>query len=390
MPCLPFNYQRENKMSLDKLSVLYVEDEEEIISLMQELLEDEVGVLHIARNGEEGLMMYEKYKPDIVLSDIYMPKIDGLSMSETIKKQYPDQPIILLTAFNNVNDLKRAISIGIDNYINKPVQTQEQLNNPLEKIAKKIDDKKELELLSQRIEKQSKFAAIGEVLGLITHQWKQPLGAISAEIASIQLKKQLGTLEEKDISELIDITSERIQYLTQTINDFKDYLKPKEMPKAFELSSVFRQITTIIGNKLSMNNITFVIPQTTFSIVGYHNKLLHVLINIISNACDALSDSGTENKYIIIDVTQEKENCHISVKDSAGGIPKEIINDIFQPYFTTKEDQLGTGLGLYMSREFIVGHMHGELSVENVSYEFEGKNLVGAQFNITFPIKMAL
>ena len=131
-------------MTLDQLSLLYVEDEVEIRTLMRELLEDEVKVLYVASNGVEGLEMYEKYKPDIVLSDVYMPKMDGLHMSQTIKENFPQQAILLLTAFNNQEHRQNAIEIGIDAFINKPIQSQEQLNFPLMEIAKKIDERKSL------------------------------------------------------------------------------------------------------------------------------------------------------------------------------------------------------------------------------------------------------
>lgn len=372
-------------MALKNLSLLYVEDEKEIALLMKELLEDEVGNLYIAHDGEEGLQMYNKYKPDIVLSDIYMPKIDGLSMSETIKAHFPDQPIVLLTAFNNANDLKRAIQIGIDNYINKPVLSQEALNIPLQNLAKKIDAKKELIALSGQIQCHEKFATIGKILELITHQWKQPLSVISANIGSLQVRQEMGTLTEEDLRTFMNTATERITYLSQTIDDFRDYLKPSSMVKTFELTSVFYQINSLLGAKLLFDKVTLVLPNTDIVLTGHKNKLVHVIINLLTNACDAFEEKKSEHRYIFVDVKEEDDKCILSVKDSAGGIDQEVIGHVFESHFTTKSSDKGTGIGLYMAHEFITRHMNGEFHVENTSYTFEEKELSGARFILTFP-----
>jgi len=274
-------------MSLHNLSLLYVEDEPVITLLMKELLEDEVKILYIAKNGEEGLKMYHEFKPDIVLSDIYMPKLDGLSMSKIIKERFPEQPIILLTAFNNAEDLKKAIDIGIDGYINKPILREEQLHIPLVKIANRIQEKKQLELLNEQIQYQNKYAAIGEILGLIIHQWRQPISSIAAKLAAIQFKKELGTLKEEDINAFIELTAERISYLSQTINDFRDYLKPNEMVNPFDLKELFKQINSLIGDRLFSEKVTLILPDKDIALIGYKNKLVHVFMNLISNSCDA-------------------------------------------------------------------------------------------------------
>lgn len=369
-------------MPLSKLSILYVEDEPEIVSLMKELLEDEVKTLYIANNGEEGLKMYEEFRPDIILSDIYMPKVDGLTMSKIIKERFPEQAIVLLTAFSNVDDFKRAIDIGIDSYINKPILSEEQLNAPLLKIAKRIQEKKQFEILNKQIQQQNKYAAIGEILGLITHQWKQPISSIAAKLAAIQIKTQLGTLNQEDINTFITLTAERIQFLSQTISDFKDYLKPKEMAKPFNLNELYIQIYSLMQDKLFDEKVTLIFPGNDIDFMGFKNKLVHVFMNLINNSCDAMREH--EEKYLFIEV-EDGDKCRFLIRDSAGGIKEEYLNTIFQPYVTTKDEEYGAGLGLYMVREFIVGHMGGDIKVKNISYEYNGKTLHGAQFEIIIP-----
>ncbi len=385
-----FHCQGGDKMSLKNLSVLYVEDEREITELMKELIEDEVGDLYIAHDGEEGLRMYEQYKPDIVLSDIYMPKLDGLQMSEHIKEHFPKQPVVLLTAFNNIDDLKKAIKIGVDSYINKPIQSQDELTIPLNNIAKRLEENRELGILTKNLEHQNKYAAIGEVIGLITHQWRQPLSAISAEISHLQVQHELGQLDEKDMLDFMDNAAERVQYLSQTINDFRDYLKPRDTIQRFKLQTVFERINSLIGDKLHDDKVALLIPETGLILRGYQNKLLHVLMNLITNACDAFHKQAVEDRYIFIEVKEEDGQCTIIVKDTAGGIKEENISDIFNAYFTTKSDDKGTGLGLYMARKFVIVHLRGELDVENCTFEYHNKQYKGARFTITFPMELSM
>ncbi len=369
-------------MFLKKLSVLYVEDELMITQLMQELLEDEVSALYIAHDGEEGLRMYDEHQPDIVISDIYMPKLDGLGMSEQIKKKSPDQPVVLLTAFNNIDDLKRAIKIGIDQYISKPIQSRDDLLIPLMDIAQKLREKHELQVLSNSIEEQSKYAAVGEVIGLITHEWRQPLSALMSEITHIQIRHELEDLSEDDVLTFMDQAAERIMFLSNTISHFRDYLKPSEEIQEFELSSVFTQLNSLAGARLHQEKVTLILPEGACSIRGYRNKLLHVLLNLINNACDALSKNGSEGKYIFVSVEEEGDYCIISVKDSAGGIAPEEMNSIFNAHFSTKSKEDGGGYGLYMSRHFAAVHMGGNLEVCNESYTYKEHAYTGAKFTL--------
>ena len=122
------------------------------------------------------------------------------------------------------------------------------------------------------------------------------------------------------------------------------------------------------------------------SITGFEREFLQVLLNIFKNAMDALESIPNE-KYIFVDIYKEDTSLIIKIKDNAGGIKEDIIKIVFEPYFTTKHQSQGTGIGLYMSEEIITKHMDGVLEVENTSYEFEGENFIGALFIITMPLK---
>lgn len=373
---------------LKNLSLLYVEDEHELTDLMKELLEDEVETLYIASNGEEGLKLFEEHHPDIVMSDIYMPKIDGLTMSQRIKERFPDTPVVLLTAFNNIEDMKHAIEIGIDRYINKPIKSQEQLEKPLNDIARRLSDQRALEHLSNQIGSLSKYAAIGQVVAHITHQWNQPLNIVSTKMSSMQVKHELGKLTDEDIRQCIIKTNEQIQFLSQTINDFRDFLRPKIQSTPFYLSDLFTKIDSLIGAAIRREKIVLLFSSPQIILKSVENKLAHTLINLINNGRDAIIHSNATKRYILIKANIENDHCKITVADSGGGIDESIMDTIFEPYFTTKTEEQGTGLGLYMAREFIVGHLGGTLKAANTTTQYEESSFYGASFEIILPLTM--
>jgi len=375
-------------MPLDKSKILYVEDDDTLREVMSELLSDIVGELHIAQDGEKGLELFEKHNPDVVISDIYMPHMDGLKMSEIIKERYPEQPVVLLTAFTNAVDLKRAIEIGIDRYINKPIQTIEQIEKPLGNIVKRIDEQKKLIELSHTLEHESKYAAMGEIIGHITHQWRQPLGVISSYMTGLQLAQEFGEMTDEKIDTAIKATQDQILFLSNTINDFRDYLRPSETPKPFKLEGTFKKVESLLGSVLRLEGIKYQFPQTDLQLQSIENKLVHVILNLMNNARDAINANKSEVKIIEVEVTSSENSVHITISDSGGGIPQDLEKKIFDAYFTTKEKETGTGLGLYMVREFIVGSLQGSIDVENKETECLGEKFYGAVFTISIPLQM--
>ncbi len=372
-------------MDLSNLSILYVEDEIALTDLMQELLGDEIKALYVAHDGEEGLALFEQYKPDIVISDVYMPRLSGLNLSAIIKKRYPEQPIILLTAFNNLEDLKKSIEIGIDFYINKPITDEEQLHRPLDQIAQRIDQKSQLELLANQLETLSKDAAIGEVISQIAHQWRQPLSIISSKANTLKLTWELGEAPDPQLIQFLDLVREQVSYLSQTITDFRNFFRPKELPVSFSLQTQLEKVHALISPRLYQEKVDLVLPETTILLCGYPNKLTHVLLNLINNAREAFHHVTVPARCILITIEENEQKCIIHVQDSAKGIKEANLENIFQPYFTTKSEEIGTGLGLFMSKEFIVGQMGGKITVQNTSFVHHGQELYGACFHIELP-----
>ncbi len=375
-------------VTLKDITLLYVEDEQELCELMSDFLEDEVKTLLIAKDGEEGLKMFNQHNPDIVMSDIYMPKIDGISMSEQIKKSSPEKPIIMITAFTNPDDMKRAIEIGIDYYISKPIQNQEQIEKPLHQIAKTLQLNKDKKRLEKLLQVQAKTAAIGEMVNNIGHQWRQPLATISTSCASMKVKVEIeGSVSNEDLQNHIKTINIQTQYLSNTISNFNKFLSPElEQMKQINLKDSIEHSFSVVDNTMKNDSIECI--QELDDIVVYGNEvyLAQVFINILNNSIDAISLNETQDKYIFISIKEENSMAVITFRDSGGGIEEDIIDKIYEPYFTTKHQSQGTGLGLYIVFGFLSKYQ-GNIEAQNVEYEYNNKKIKGAEFTITIPIK---
>ncbi len=235
---------------------------------------------------------------------------------------------------------------------------------------------------------QNKMAAMGEMIGNIAHQWRQPLSVITTIASALKLKREYGIIEEKDYDESIDHIIETANYLSNTIDDFRYYFSPNKEKDLFNTKFLLNRCIKIVSIDFFNKHIKIIDNVEELMIYSYENELLQVIINILNNAKDELIKIEEEqNRLIFIDLHKEQNNIIIKIKDSAGGIKKEIIDRIFEPYFTTKHKSNGTGIGLYMCEEIVVKHIKGKIKVSNEEYIFENKNFTGALFEISIPIE---
>jgi two-component system, NtrC family, sensor kinase len=246
-------------------------------------------------------------------------------------------------------------------------------------IEKEIKNTLEKEKL---LIQQSKMATMGEMIGNIAHQWKQPLSVISLSNGIIKLNREFKSFSEEEIKDAIKGIDNSVKNLSSTIDDFRNFFNPNKKEESFDIKDAFDKTFKLIDSQFKYNDIEVIKNIQSVIIDTYENELLQTLINILKNAKDELIKKDVnEKKFIFIDAIKEDTNLIIKIKDNAGGIPANILNRIFEPYFTTKENNGGTGIGLYMSKN-IIGHMGGTLSVSNVEYAYEGINYKGAQFQI--------
>jgi signal transduction histidine kinase len=255
-------------------------------------------------------------------------------------------------------------SIYLKELIEESQYELEKVNISLEsRVVQEVEKRREQEL---KLLQQSRLAQMGEMMSMIAHQWRQPLAAIASTAASLQLKMTLGKYDQELFSKNIAKISQFSQHLSVTIDDFRNFFKSNKKQEYFHLSEVTQGALNIIGTSLKNRNIEVISSyEESRKIYSYFNELKQVALNLLKNAEDILILKKIENPKIWIRIMQDDTGIVLEVEDNAGGIDPEILPKIFDPYFTTKEQFDGTGLGLYMSRTIVEEHCGGNIYVKN-------------------------
>ena len=242
--------------------------------------------------------------------------------------------------------------------------------------------KKELDKKQLILHQQSKMAAMGEMIGNIAHQWRQPLSTITTASSGMVLQKEMGILTDEFFFEASKKINTSAQYLSQTIDDFRNFFSPNRQKTKFFLRNTFSTTLDLISAQFNAKEIHIIKNIEDIELFSYENELIQALINILNNSRDELLKKEND-RYIFIDVYKNNiDEVNIIIKDNAGGIKEEVINKIFEPYFTTKHQSQGTGIGLYMTEEIVTKHLNGIISVKNKEFIFNDKKYIGAQFRI--------
>lgn len=258
--------------------------------------------------------------------------------------------------------------------------------------ASLMPDKKHI-LLSMKdvtknklFEEQSKLAAMGEMIGNIAHQWRQPLSVITTISSNIKLRSEYEQLEDYDIESDMDIIMQQAQYLSKTIDDFRNFIRNTKDAQKLSLKDTIEKTLSILHSAMVNNSTNIIIDlKDDMCIDGYENELIQSFINIINNSKDAIKEYvKNDEKLIFINTIKEDSSLIITIKDNGGGIPDNIIHRIFEPYFTTKNKNVGTGIGLSMTYKMITERNNASIDVYNEEYTYDNKNYKGACFKITF------
>ena len=229
---------------------------------------------------------------------------------------------------------------------------------------------------------QSKQASMGEMISMIAHQWKQPLTVIGAVISSIQVHQAMGTSSAEELDEQSELIMRQVQYLSQTISDFRNFFKHHKESKTMEAFEIIDDSLLIIGKLLENSSIELRTSYlSTKHFTTYTNELRHVFINLIKNAADILVEKKKEGRWIKISSYNDEEFIHFEVSDNGGGIETSIMEQLFEPYMSTKSEDKGTGLGLHMSQTIVENHLNGRISCKN------GEE--GAVFTVTLPLTLS-
>ncbi|RXK06579.1 transporter substrate-binding domain-containing protein [Halarcobacter bivalviorum] len=231
---------------------------------------------------------------------------------------------------------------------------------------------------------QSKMAALGEMIGHIAHQWRQPLSVITIIATSWEVYEELGTFDKKKVLEEGKTILSNAKYLSQTIDDFRLFIKGENSSAEFNIKVLIDNLIRLVSPSIQNEQIKLVLDNNIDRVLlGGQNKLLQAFINIINNSIDALKNEKNEKLLLISVKEDENKRVVVEFKDNAGGIKEEIITKVFEPYFTTKHQSEGTGLGLYMTYS-ILNKIDAEIKVENSEFFHNEKKYKGVTFTITF------
>ncbi|WP_193311164.1 hybrid sensor histidine kinase/response regulator [Poseidonibacter ostreae] len=374
---------------LENITILYAEDDFQIQEGTVQTL-NLFGIKVIsANNGLEGLELFNNSKQniDMILTVIKMPKLDGLSMIREIRKTDKFIPVVITTAHQETDFLKTSIDLNVSAYVLKPIDIYQLRDSLIKAIEPKILKDRLIEK-HQLMLTQSRFATMGEMINMIAHQWRQPLAAIGTASFNLKYKLQthkfdLNTKEgQKEQASFFEKKLDEIEYyvqnLTATVDDFRNFFKSDKKIVKKTINEPIENSLKIMQKSLDSNNITVITQLQSTNIINiYENEIMHVILNILNNAQDNFLENSKESMMININTKDLQDTTQIDIFDNGGGINDTIIDKIFKPYFSTKKEKNGTGIGLYMSKTIIEQNHQGKLNVYNEKD--------GVTFTITLP-----
>ncbi len=355
-----------------------------------ELLEQQEELQSIYNTTKDGLAIIDIKTNFIKVNKSYCD-ITGLSQEELLQTS--------CFALSDPEDIERVKGIFneflekgfIDSFEKICIIKDRRINVALS--AAWMPDKKNILLNMKDItknklfEEQSKLAAMGEMIGNIAHQWRQPLSVITTISSGIKVRSEYEKLENYNVVSDMNIIMEQAQYLSQTIDDFRNFIRDTNEVQNLSIKNTIEKTLTILHSVIVNNGIRIITDlKDDMDINGYENELIQSFINIINNAKDAIKEhlKNNDEKLIFINTSKEKSSLIITIKDNGGGIPSNVVHRIFEPYFTTKNKSVGTGIGLSMSYKMLVERHNASIDISNEEYIYNNKNYKGACFKITF------
>jgi PAS domain S-box-containing protein len=252
------------------------------------------------------------------------------------------------------------------------ISERKKIEKELDELNKHLANRVQGELVKNRAKdillvKQSRLSAMGEMISNIAHQWRQPLNALAVTIQDAKMAYQYNEVDKEYIDTMVADSMRLITSMSHTIDDFRNFFKPDSRKECFEIPQILNKALGIMGAGLVGHNITVQInTPEELSMFGHKNEFGQIIINLMKNAKDILIERKVKEAKITITATQEGDMVVISIYDNGGGINEEIIDKVFDPYFTTKHQSQGTGLGLYMSKMIIEQNMGGHITAVNV------------------------
>ena len=281
---------------------------------------------------------------------IAVAKPDGYVTNKTNNTLFTFVMLVLLAGVGLIFAYREMLSKKRMQLLNESLETE---------VKKQVD---ELSQKDKLLQEQAKLAAMGEMISAIAHQWRQPLNALNINIQNLDDDYEDGLIDQEFIEAFIQRQVDTINFMSKTIDDFRDFFKTDKEKVLFHMQEVVQNVAHLIEAQLKNHNISVKIEGEDFEIKGYKSEMQQVILNIISNSKDAMIEKEVAGDIV---VTLDAKNKIVKICDCGGGVSEEILGRIFEPYFTTKEQGKGTGIGLHMSRIIVVEHMDGNIVASN-------------------------
>lgn len=286
----------------------------------------------------------------------------------------------MVDALQQSRDQLQNSNLELERKVAERTHALDDLNRTLDqRVHDEIDKRKQQESL---LIHQSRLAAMGEMIGAIAHQWRQPLNALSLVMQNIRMQHAMGTLTEQSMARMQEKSGLLVERMSSTIDEFRNLFKPSKNAEAFNLAQSMRSAADLLDGVFKNHSIELaIVCDDSISLYGIPGEFYQVILNLLANAKDALLESRQSHPYVLLRASRAGQRIHIDVEDNGGGIAPEILNKVFEPYFTTKEEGKGSGIGLYMSKMIVENNMQGRLSVANTRE--------GACFTLDVPVSGA-
>lgn len=365
-----------------KPTILVVDDTSDILHLIMELLNKEYNLKLINDPLKAVEMLKAKPDIDLMLFDIMMPQLDGYELCKIVKEDafYTKTPIIFLTALEKPSDIIKGFEIGAVDYVTKPfipevlrarIKTHIELKLTNDTLREELEEKEKM------LFRQSRMTTLGEMFENVTHQWKQPLSIINVGCSALKMSYEFDELSMEDVVQTIDMVISETDYLTKTIDDFRDFAREDNEREESDIHTLFEHALEILSFRLEKTDIEIFNNIQNYKLRTYKNFFIQVLINILDNSIDALQKSHCQ-KYIRVDSILKDDLFILKICDNGDGIKMQDPESVFQKYATTKDKKANSGLGLYMTREIL----QKKLDAEIVAYNQEE----GACFELSFKV----
>jgi two-component system sensor histidine kinase/response regulator len=343
-------------------NILIVDDNKVNLLVLTNLLEDEgYSSISIATSAIQAYETLKNNNIDMILLDVMMPNIDGLEACKTIRQNlnYNNIPIIMITADITDETLKKSFQAGANDYLNKPIN----ITNLKVRIESQfMNAHKDALLLNQ-----SRLLAVNETVQMLAHQWRQPLSFISTITMNISIAYEFDELTPENLNKSLKNINNTVQELSKTLDEFRQISNIEKSTSLNNINDTIKKSILLIKDRLESNHIKLETDlKTQEDILYFPNEIIKILLSIYTNSIEAFKIiPEKEHKYIKVFTQQNDTYSSIEILDNAGGIEEALINRIFDPYVSSKEEKNAVGLGLYNAFNILKESMNASIKVSS-------------------------